>query len=274
MTTTTPPVRWRRLQLVELEDQPWFPAVLRDAGTSFLRFMVSVSGHARHLAPKVAEALERSGQDRLVDLCAGGGGPLPVILAELRRLGHTPQAVVTDLYPNRPAFERLAQESGGQIVPELRPVDASAVPADLRGLRVIFNAFHHLPPPLARQVLQDAARAGQPIAIFEVVSREPLSLLGMFLAPLNFVLTLPFLRPFQWSWVLWTLLPVLPLFVLWDGVVSWLRIYSEPELHELVAGLDAPGWTWEIGRTRLGAPPAHATWLLGLPPQGSGAQAP
>lgn len=259
-------IPWPRVQLVELEDLPWWPAVWRDAGTTFLQFMVTASGHAALLAPKLAEALRRSGQERLVDLCAGGGGPLWTILEALGREGLRPQAVITDLFPNRGAFERMAALSGGQITPELRPVNAADVPADLAGLRVVFNAFHHLPPDVARGVLASAVRDRQPIAIFEVVNREPLSLLGMLFAPLTFTLSLPFLRPFRWAWVLWTLIPVLPLFVLWDGVVSWLRIYTAPELRAMVQTLDAPGWTWDIGTIRLGKAPGHAVYLVGLPP--------
>jgi hypothetical protein len=148
-------------------------------------------------------------------------------------------------------------------------VNAAEVPAELPGLRLVFNAFHHFDRPLALAVIRDAVRQGQPFASFEVVSREPASLIAMGFAPLNFALALPFLRPFRWAWVPLTwVVPVLPAFVLWDGVVSWLRIWSVPELRELVAEVDAPGWTWDIGEIRLGSAPAHATFFVGYPPSG------
>jgi hypothetical protein len=101
--------------------------------------------------------------------------------------------------------------------------------------------------------LADAVAQRQPIAVFEVVSRELPMLLGLLLTPLTVTLSMPFWRPFRWAWVLWTwLIPVMQLFVLWDGLVSWLRIYSVPELRALVAELDAPGWVWEIGTIQLG----------------------
>jgi hypothetical protein len=56
---------------------------------------------------------------------------------------------------------------------------------------------------------------------------------------------------------------VLPAFVLWDGIVSALRVYGVDELRELVQGLD--GYDWDIRRVRLGAAPAHATVLVGVP---------
>jgi hypothetical protein len=146
-------------------------------------------------------------------------------------------------------------------------VDATAVPGDLRGARTMFNCFHHFRPAEARRILEDAARARRPIAVFEVVSREPFTLAMLLLTvPLAVTLTMPVWRPFRWEWVLWTwIVPVMQPFVLWDGVVSWLRIYSEDELRALVATIDVPDWDWEIGRIRLGDAPAHATYLTGRP---------
>lgn len=257
----------KRTHLFEWEDFPWFPASMRDAGTSFLELAVRLSGHAKLLAPKVAEVVRATGASRIVDLCAGGGGPLPIVMRELQAEGLDVRAVLTDLYPNLPAFERVVAQGDGRISHHPDPVDATNVPAELDGLRVMFNAFHHFQPEAARAVIADAVRKEQPIAIFEVVSREALSFVGMLMAPVNFAVSVPFLRPFQWRWLPLTYaLPVLPAFVLWDGVVSWLRIYSEPELRELVAGIEVPpGWTWDIGRIRLGKAPAHATYLVGRP---------
>ncbi len=256
----------KRLHLVELEDLPWFPGILRDGGTSYLEFAVRVSGHAKLLAPKLQEALAATGSTEIVDLCSGGGGPVRILAEELAARGKPVTVKLTDAYPNAPALQHAAEGSNGRITWEPTPVDATAVPASLTGFRTIFNAFHHFRPDTARRILADAARARRPIGVFEVVSREPLPLIGMLTAPLMVMLTMPLWRPFRWQWILWTwLVPVMPLFVVWDGVVSWLRIYGEDELRELVAGIDAPGWTWDIGRIRLGNAPAHATYLIGRP---------
>ena len=192
---------------------------------------------------------------------------MPIFVSELRKNGLEVEATLTDKFPNLPAFERVAAKAGGAIRYRATSVDATQVPADLDGLRVMTNALHHFELAAAKAVLTDAVAKRQPIAIFEVVSREPVSLIGMLLAPLNFTLSLPFLRPFRWSWPFFTfIVPVLPAFVLWDGLVSWLRIYSEPELRELADSIETPpGWTWDIGRIRLGKAPAHATYLVGRP---------
>ena len=259
----------RRLHLVELEDQPWFPSLWRDAGTAYLELAARIAGHSALLAPELARVLRASGAKRIVDLCSGGGGPVVAITEELAQRGEPVDVLLTDFYPNLHAFERARALSGGRIDFSPAPVDATRVPAELSGLRTIFNAFHHFRPETAARILADAADARQPIAVFEIAGREPATLLGILFAPLLFALTLPFLRPFRWAWLPFTyLLPVLPLFVLWDGLVSCLRVYAPADLRELLARLDPrhrDAYTWEIASVRLGAAPAHATVLIGLP---------
>lgn len=255
-----------RVHLVELEDLPWFPRVLRDGGTAFLAFAERASGHGRMLLGPLERALDATGERRIVDLCSGGGGPAAVMAGELRKRGREVTVTLTDLYPNRPAFERAAREGGGAVSFHPDPVDATSVPASLPGLRTVWNAFHHLPPPLAKKVLADAVAQRRPVAVFEVVSREIPVLLGLLFTPITVTLSLPLWRAFRWSWIPLTwLLPVMQLFVLWDGIVSWLRIYSEEELRALVAEIDAPDWVWDIGKIRLGGAPIHGTYLVGYP---------
>lgn len=255
-----------RMHLVELEDLPWFPRVLRDGGTAFLAFAERSSGHGRKLVGPLERAIDATGEHRIVDLCSGGGGPAAAIADELAKRGRKVTVTLTDLYPNRPAFERAARDGGGAVTGHFDSVDATAVPAALPGFRTLFNAFHHFRPADARKILADAVAQRQPIGVFEVVSREVPMLLGLLITPLTVTLSMPLWRPFRWAWILFTwLIPVMQIFVLWDGIVSWLRIYSVEELRALVAEIDAPDWVWDIGTIRLGNAPLHGTYLVGYP---------
>jgi hypothetical protein len=46
------------------------------------------------------------------------------------------------------------------------------------GIRTMFTALHHFRPPQARGILEDAARKGSGIAVFEPLSRSPRMALG------------------------------------------------------------------------------------------------
>lgn len=234
--------------------------------TDFLRFLMETFAPYRGAAPLLARALRSAGDTHIIDLCSGGGGPW---LDLVRRIpaegGPVPRVLLTDWFPNRAAFARLQEMSGGAISGEGDAVRATAVPARLSGFRTLFTALHHFPPGDAHAIIADAVRARHGIAVFEVTSRSALALLGaLFLPPLVLLFT-PFIRPFRWSRLFWTyLVPLVPLAVWFDGTVSCLRTYTPLELRDLVADLQE-GYQWGIGTVRSAPLPSRVTYLVGLP---------
>jgi hypothetical protein len=254
----------RRFHLFELEDQPWFPATIRDLATDYLQFIQTRFRLDRAMAPLIRRALQASGATRIIDLCSGGSGPMLLLVKDLAAEGLPLRATLTDLFPNTPAFAKIADASGGLIDYEPGPVDARAVPPALTGLRTIFNGFHHLKPDDARAVLHAAAAAGQPIAIFEVSERSPRTL-PVILTPLFVWLVTPWMRPMTWRRLLWTYpLPLVPLTCLWDGIVSQLRAYTPAELRQMCQG--SRPMTWEVGQIPIAKGRGRLTYLIGFPP--------
>src|SRR5262249_36295075 len=158
----------------------------------------------------------------LIDLCSGGAGPIPMLLKLLEQ-DHDCRVNVclTDLHPNVDAFRAICEKSRGQINFMPDPVDATAVPRQLRGFRVLFNSFHHFKPEAARKILNDAVSSDQGIAIIEGIERTPASVLTCLLSLLTVPLVTPFIRPFRWSRYVFTyLLPLIPFVAAWDGIIS------------------------------------------------------
>ena len=254
----------RRFHLFELEDQGWFPATIRDLATDYLHFMSNAGALHRGMLPYIEEALRAGGTTHIVDLCSGGSGPIPAIVRELRERGLPVEATLTDLFPNVPALEHAAASSGGTVNFVSTPVDARAVPRNLRGLRTLFNGFHHFRPPDGQAILRDASAARQPIAIFELSRRSPTMIAWVLLVPVFVLLATPFMRPFKWSRLFWTyIVPLVPLTCLWDGIVSQLRAYTVSELREMATG--AGPMTWRADDPRLYRTGARVTYLIGWP---------
>ena len=256
-----------RLHLFELEDQPWFPAAIRDLATDYLHFMETTFAMHRPVVPLLADALRATKADHVVDLCSGGAGPVPPLQRALAAEGLAIRFTLTDRFPNLAAFERTAAASAGAVEFVAEPVDARAVPAGLIGFRTLFNAFHHFRPSDAVAVLRDAAQAGQPIGVFEVPDRRLSTLLSLLLlTPLVVGVATPFIRPFRWRRLLWTyLVPLVPLTCWWDGVVSQLRAYNVAELEELAGEVGVAGFTWKVGQVPIKSVPGRLTYLLGYP---------
>lgn len=167
--------------------------------------------------------------------------------------------------PVVPLLRELLRTSGSDAIVDL--CSGGSGPLE-RVRQALVNAFHHFAPDDAVAVLRDAARAGQPIGVFEMIQeRSAQSLVPMVVrTPLLVLFATPFIRPFQWRRLLWTyLLPAVPLTCWWDGVVSQLRAYTVPELERLASLVGVDGYVWRAGRARIGSTPGQLTYLLGWP---------
>jgi len=270
----------RRVQFIELHEQSWFPSSIRDGITDALQFGLNLLNAYDPIAPLLRGTLD-SARSRtnfghsnvgqaVVDLCSGGGGPWFDLSRKLQSRtpsGDPPARRIwlTDKYPNLDAFQTIGAGSENHITHYPGSVDAMAVPPELKGFRTMFTSFHHFSPEEARAILQNAVDAAEGIGIFEITRRAS-STIGLMIAwvLLLFVCT-PWIRPFRWSRLLWTyLVPIIPLVLLFDGVVSCLRTYRPGELRAMVAELKASKYRWEIGEQLGGKAPI--TYLIGYLP--------
>ena len=253
----------RNNSLIEIHDNPAFPPLLRDLFTDALQSLWSFSNSYGAIVPRLRSVLDQLDNSQILDLCSGAGGPL-ITLAPLLQPAASPTIYIclTDKYPNIEAFQRAALDSTFSY--ESRPIDAAQVPADLPGLRTIFSSFHHFGPAEARNILADAFHQRRAIAIFELANPAFKTMLVSCTIPfLAMFLTLR-MRPFRWSRLFFTfVIPIIPFTLLFDGVISCLRAYSQQELHALVEGLSAPTYQWQIGEDRSGLLPV--TYLIGHP---------
>ncbi len=60
-------------------------------------------------------------------------------------------------------------------------------------------------------------------------------------------------------------IPILPLLIAWDGAVSNARTYSKADLQELLKGVKAKDYVWDIGHVKKPGYPSAMMYLLGLP---------
>jgi Methyltransferase domain len=259
----------RRVQFFEIHDQPWFPAFLRDEVTDDLQVLLNIGKPYADILPQLREGIERARADRVLDLCSGAGGPWIWLADTLGGNGLRVQVELSDKYPNAQARERVRRDSA-KLTYRQEPVDATRVPRELGGFRTLFTSFHHFPPEQAREILRDAVRNRQGIGVFEIPGRRPLTLLLLPLVLVGDIAVVPFVRPRPTGRLLWGLVwrwlvPIVPLVLLFDGIVSCLRAYSPGELRELASALGECGYRWEIGCVKRGFLRLPITFLVGYP---------
>jgi hypothetical protein len=252
------------MHLLEIADLAWCPRGIRQGVSDYCRFLVELGGVFNPVAPLLAEALRRTGARQILDLGSGAAGPWLGLLPRLRELGIDAPVCLSDRYPDLEAFERVSRISERAIAYHSEPVDAAQVPDQLPGFRTMFQAFHHLRPDQARAMLADAVAKGEGIGVFESGNRSILTFVEALGTPVRVFLLAPFIRPFRWSRLFWTYLaPALPLVLLFDVIVSCLRVYGGPELRDLTADLSQ--YRWDIGTVRSKWIPVPISYLIGVP---------
>lgn len=255
----------KRIHLFELEDQSWFPKIIRDAMTDYLQFVADRFDFYHSVIHVVKKGLSNSGGNQIVDLASGGGGGLLKVAEHLREDYPELRIVLTDFYPNQTAFESIKEKAPTTFRFESSSIDARNVPRRLTGLRTQFLSFHHFRRADAMRILQNAVDTEQPIAIFEVQKRNLEHLIKFSLSPIGVWVTTPFIRPFRWSRILFTyLIPIIPICVFWDGLVSVLRTYSIDEMQSMVREVDPDAkYEWEIDEQKSAS--FTIPYLLGYP---------
>lgn len=238
----------KRIHAFEFEDLHWFPKNLRNYMTDFLQFGSNIFDIYKSVVPILERGIKSAGNNKIIDIASGGGGGLIKLAGHLKKNNLILKITLSDYYPNLHAFKRTKSKMPDVFDFIDYPVDAMNVPSELKGFRTQFTSLHHFKPENAKAIFQNAIDTNQSIGVFEPQQRNIKSMIPMLLSPITVILMTPFIRPFKPGRILFTyLIPVLPLFILWDGVISVLRTYTISELKQMISELNnSNSFDWEI----------------------------
>ena len=253
--------------LFEFEDLPWFPDTIRESMTDYLRYLITKVNFYKSIVPLIIEGLNKTNSSQIIDLCSGGGGAIRQIQEGIKRQsGKDIKIILTDKFPNKSAFEFLAEKTNGNISFSDQSIDATGVPATMVGFRTIFSGFHHFDTRMAKAVLKNTVEAKSGIGIFDGGDKNILAILFILIMhPILFFIFTPFFKPFRFSRIIFTyLIPIIPFCTVWDGIVSIIRLYKPKELVKIANEIDHENYFWQAGRmkTKHGL---HVTYLIGYP---------
>jgi hypothetical protein len=252
--------------LFEFEDLSWFPDVIREGMTDYLRFIFTIGNLYKPILPVLEGVIQRANATGIVDLCSGSGGPIEQVAKLFAKQGITIPITITDKFPNIPAFKLLHHKSNGGINYVPYPVDAMKVPPGIKGFRTIFSGFHHFSKASAIAILNDTVAANEGIAIFDGGDKSLLFILTvLLLQPVSFLSFTPFIKPFRWSRIIFTyLIPLIPICTVWDGIVSTIRLHTVKELLSIAHATNSTNYYWQAGKlkNRMGM---HIAYLIGYP---------
>lgn len=255
----------RRIHSFEFEDLSWFPDNFRNYETYYIQFAANTFDIYKFVVPLLKKGIESSSNSTMVDVASGGGGGLLKIAEHLKRTIPNLKIILSDYYPNIDAFKSLKLQQPDVFEYVKDPVDAKNVPKYLKGFRTQFLSLHHFKPKDAIAILQNALDSNQPIGAFEAQQRDIKNLIKMLFSPVAVLLMTPFIKPFKLNRIVFTyLIPVIPLIILWDGVISVLRTYTEKELNQMIMEVrNNERFNWEVGIIR--GKQSDILYVIGIP---------
>jgi hypothetical protein len=254
-----------RVHLFEIEDLAWCPQFVRETTTDFLLGLYNVFNIYEPAYEKVYEILQKTNTHAIVDCCSGSGGPIRKLREYLDTTDKKEVTInITDKYPNIKSFEVLESQYPNKIKGHKNSLDATQLPAELKGMRTFFSSFHHFSPDFAVKILQDAVNNNAPIGIFESTQRQTKDFFRALFSPILMLFLVPLAKRMTWRKFLMTyVIPITPFTNMWDYIVSNLRTYSPSELEALIQKLDAPGYTWEVGKLWSKKAKCEVPYLIG-----------
>lgn len=207
------------LNIKELEDYAWFPAILRKYQMELIGMTVSYFGFYHTIANQINADLNTSDLKSITDLCSGSG--LPGIYVHRKLQMPEVQTLLTDKYP-----QQIITEDG--VTYSTNSFDINDLNPDSGTYYTMYNAFHHLPENEQKSLIQKVLSTKSQLMIVEIVQPGLLNIIKVTMAStLGVWFLCPKIRPFEWKRLFYTyILPVNILTVLIDGYISVLKSKS------------------------------------------------
>jgi len=252
---------------------------------------------------KLVDMMDATQNTTIIDLCSGAGGPLVTLAKILRQSHHILKFYLTDLHPCVNQFEQIKRSCDNihycshslnalhlqrhLLNDSVDPTTSTQSSHSNTGniakngmemiahghvIRTLFMSFHHFNEDQATQLLRDAIKDDDSIAIFELTNRTWHQILRyLFLFPIMIIYRALAIRTFSWKRFLFTfIIPLIPFVLLLDGVISHMRSYTEEEMYQMTQEVDPTHqYHWEISQDWTQLFPIHlgtiGSWLFSVP---------
>jgi hypothetical protein len=257
----------KRIRAFEFNDSRWCPTVIRESITEILGNTFRRGKVYNGLAGEFREFCRGLNGGVILDLCSGSGLPAVAMLDGLAESGDKPPRVIlSDLFPNVQSLRQSEQQHPDLLESRPEPVDATHLPAGLDYDAVtMFSALHHFDPGEVQLIIDDCVENGKRLFFVEAFPRRIRCFFPIFFYALVPLLLNPFTTPKHkfLKFVLTYLMPVIPNAMLWDGIVSVLRIHTPEDLMALV-GKHHRGYQFSIKEVPI-AFGGRVTVFMGTP---------
>jgi hypothetical protein len=241
----------QRLHLFEFGDQPWLKGWFRETYLECLNLNFRMGGHYKKMDLPFLSWLNLGRGNEVHDFASGGALPIETILTSLKERGEkVPRVTLSDLFPDIEKYKKLKDQLGSDVVNFLEePVSLMEMEKYPSQFKSICSALHHFSKEDARKIINGALNSGRGLFIMEPFQRSMGHLLMVAVFGLIPAMLSPFLGTFSFKKLFFcTILPVIPLMLYVDGIVSVLRTYSFEELQSLIPEAHLKNFSLHYGK--------------------------
>lgn len=209
---------------------------------NYLRALMSLLYEYLHIhrlwLPMIRKFSQQNKGETLLDPCAGSGHVNLLIAKELEKEEDF-KFYLSDFMTDRaPKFAKQINEANHPNIHYIEhSVDLLQMKDEVEFPKVFINSFHHFSPDQVAKIFRDHARVKKDILILEYCRKTPLNFFSMVTGPFIGMLLFPLIvekKDILWSFIFVFIIPLIPLMLLWDGVISSLRTYSRMDIEKIL----------------------------------------
>jgi hypothetical protein len=221
----------------ELEDNKWFPEVLRRHQLDYLSFLATKFKLYQPVAEQLVTMAANSDYKEWTDVCSGSAGPVFNFDSNNNKI------LLTDMFP--PKINLNLPENMSYYP---YPVDISQYLPPGNGFITMFNSFHHFSVNEQKEILERISCSRRSFLAVEILQPTFSAFVKViFTTTIGHWILVPFMRPFSIRRIFFTyLIPIHTITICIDGIISVFKSKSSSYYSALAQSMSTPFYAFSF----------------------------
>ncbi len=240
----------------ECNDSPRCPLFIRESILEVLGKSIRDAKVYDALTPEFVQFCADAKVDTVLEFGAGSGESTAIFMDALLQTEQAPPHIyISDLYPMISVMTATCERYPQLLTMIPDSVDMCNPPeTPAHNMRMVLSAFHHFDTESVRRFLVDAQEQGVAVFIAEPFTNSlkaffPLFLHGFTSLAWNGLFSL---KSRVLKFLFTFIVPLIPMCLLWDGLISMIRMYDEDMLMDIVGLSTTYEWQYKEVSVPLG----------------------
>lgn len=246
-----------RIQSFEFGDLPKIPKFYHNFLRTLMSRLYELFKIHQLWIPHILAFCKENESTVIMDPCAGSGKVNQLIESEIQKDVNI-QFILSDIMTDRaPMFaDHINGLRNKRLQYISHSIDFLKSQNEYKQPKMFINSFHHFTNDQVIEILKASSQNSSNLLILEYCRKTFMSFISMILGPFIAMILFPIVvkkNDLIETFIFMYLIPIIPMMLLWDGVISSLRTYDKDDIENLLkrAGIDNYEITYSSGRSLL-----------------------